>query len=566
MSSLPTSVTPNAAANVSDHSAATGKNGTGSYYGAAAQFYAFSATGGFSMNQGFNQIKFQTENAISTFDLTNAVQVSFDVRAFNRKLGIFKDTDNITLLPAAQNVGEGAGIYYDTVNDQFVNTASGSPVAFDSITLTADQFRTGLTNASQVLSVGYYNTLYSDFISYVKSYFGYAGGFSTLFQNAETFNYNNGLFDGSALINLINASGIPMTDPSAAFIQNVSGSITIPNVTEVLRFAVDSNCFGNRTPAVTSAAGSNTSTDPTDHSNYGVQDGFIAGDLIWVPTGTTVTLGVGIDSEAVSSALNNIGPAATSALISQLNSSVALNYTQSGAPFSSQTSATLTKISRTLTAPLVIRLDNLSNQKIVDLKYNITAIPVPNQTFKSASLSVSNVTGTYAYTNGNYAVSWSNANWDGNDPGYKALNGSTTSYFQSDWRTYNMDGSYMTGQQNDGHGINILPFSKTLATGSTIAGEFIQIAFPYSLQVTRFEILGTGTDTQPKLIYILGSNTGTNDWTVVSTQTCTQTASKLSFSIPNTTYYTYYCLVINSVYGGSDQCVQVVQWNLYGNC
>jgi len=158
-----------------------------------------------------------------------------------------------------------------------------------------------------------------------------------------------------------------MSDPSAAFIQNVSGSITIPNVTEVLRFAVDSNCFNNRTPAVTSAAGSNTSTDPTDRSNYGVQDGFIAGDLIWVPTGTTVTLGVGIDSEAVSSALNNIGPAATSALISQLNSSVALNYTQSGAPFSSQTSATLTKISRTLTAPLVIRLDNLSN----------TAIPVP---------------------------------------------------------------------------------------------------------------------------------------------------------------------------------------------
>ena len=313
------------------------------------------------MNQGFNQIKFQTENAINTFDLTNAVQVSFDVRAFNRKLGIFKGDNNITLLDPSLNFGEGAGVYYDTVNDRFVNTASGSPVAFDSITLTADQFRTGLTNASQVLSVGYYNTLYSDFISYVKSYFGYAGGFSTLFQNAETFNYNNGLFDGSALINLINASGIPMSDPSAAFIQNVSGSITIPNVTEVLRFAVDSNCFNNRTPAVTSAAGSNTSTDPTDHSNYGVQDGFIAGDLIWVPTGTTVTLGVGIDSEAVSSALNNIGPAATSALISQLNSSVALNYTQSGAPFSSQTSATLTKISRTLTAPLVIRLDNLSS-------------------------------------------------------------------------------------------------------------------------------------------------------------------------------------------------------------
>jgi hypothetical protein len=55
-----------------------------------------------------------------------------------------------------------------------------------------------------VLSVGSLGTVYEDFENSVKAYFGYGGGFASLFDGGETFSLDGGtVFDGSALLSLM---------------------------------------------------------------------------------------------------------------------------------------------------------------------------------------------------------------------------------------------------------------------------------------------------------------------------------------------------------------------------
>jgi hypothetical protein len=120
---------------------------------------------------------------------------------------------------------------------------------------------------------------------------------------------------------------------------------------------VDSNVFNNRDPV-----NGYTASDPTNHANYGLGDGFFAGDLILVPAGTTITLNLGIDLEAYNP-INNIGTNNVSAINELSNfTQKYLLPTDAGYPgrYSEATTASLTKITRTLTAPLLIKLDDLS--------------------------------------------------------------------------------------------------------------------------------------------------------------------------------------------------------------
>jgi len=60
----------------------------------AVTVYALAATGGFEMERGFDTIQFREADAIATYDVTDAVQVLFDVATFNAKLGLVKDASN----------------------------------------------------------------------------------------------------------------------------------------------------------------------------------------------------------------------------------------------------------------------------------------------------------------------------------------------------------------------------------------------------------------------------------------------------------------------------------------
>jgi hypothetical protein len=334
------------------------------------------------MDQCFNTIKLTQPNPLLRYDVTKALQVKFDVRTFNAKIGLYKDANNIGITSTT----------FDPVTDNF---------SIDEITISADEFVSGLSK-DQVISVGSYSTMYSDFKQLVNTYFGYAGGFSSLFSQASEFDINNGVFDASALINIIT----PYSRPSGENVKQVTGSITISDINSLLKYAIDRNIFGNRNTQSSVGTSSDISSNYTGNSttqeenyfksNYGMADGFIAGDLIFIPAGTTIKLHLVIDSENFNP-LNNIGPSNVSELIGTMDTNRTFTnkfypdngsgpsteqhdmmiddsnqFDSNGDPiegisvvgtkkiFTERTTATTTNIDRILTAPLLILLDNLS--------------------------------------------------------------------------------------------------------------------------------------------------------------------------------------------------------------
>ena len=235
----------------------------------ATTVYAFGATDGFVMERGFADIELRVADAIQRFDVANAVQITVAASVLNAKLGTFDD-----------------------VSDSFLI----DDVETTSIEFTSDNFRTALASTDDVISVGSLSTLYSDFKTYVGVYFGFNGGFETLFAAATEFTIDeDDLFEADSLVALI--AGTAADDTAHPYTKVMTGSITISNITKLLRYAVDSNCFGNRTPS---------GTDSTDATNFGVNNGFLANDLIWVPTGIEVTLKLAIDAESFIALLQSV--------------------------------------------------------------------------------------------------------------------------------------------------------------------------------------------------------------------------------------------------------------------
>jgi len=374
--------------------------GLSGIYGAATTgpVYCIQAAGGFSTTQQFDTIKRLSETIIGRYDVTGSVEVLMDVRLFNNKISIQKDASNLNLTVATST-------FYSDVSNM-LNT--------DSFTISASEFVYDLSAAggtAAVVSVGLLSTIYSDFSNYVATYFAMPAmpttsggqnqneyGFATLFTGEVGFNPNNGVFDASAFYNLVcgGNGGNPGTnqgvtpwgnDTSGAGISTLSGAITVSNITQLLRNAVDANPFNNRNPST-----GTTASDPYDRSNYGVTDGFLANDLFFIPSnGFQVTLKLAIDQEAYGNPLNNAGSAFLSGDATSNGATATANaYTtttmdvsavydasfagntvtnlggqqQGGSPttttFVSQTSSSTTLIQRVLQAPLLIRLANLT--------------------------------------------------------------------------------------------------------------------------------------------------------------------------------------------------------------
>ena len=259
-----------------------------------SEVYAFEATGGFTMERGFDTIKLAEQTAPVYVDVTDAIQIKMDVITFNNKLDLES---------------------FDEVSDSF---------GVDEISISAAELTAGVTAESQIISVGKYSTLYSDFQTYVANYFDIPGGFSSLFTAASEFAIDtDNEFTAASFIALLTASA---QDPSGRYISDLSGSITISNIAKLLKYSVDGNVFGNRDRATT---------------NWGVENGFVAGDLIWVPSGTTITLKLAIDPEALAP-LNNL--------------SASQSTTIGEGIFTQTTEATTELITRVVTAPLLIKL------------------------------------------------------------------------------------------------------------------------------------------------------------------------------------------------------------------
>jgi hypothetical protein len=264
--------------------------------------YVIPASGGFSTEQTATDVSMIPIDQIANYDVTNSVQVKFSRSTFNAKLGTFDASTN-----SYQN---------------------------DSVTISATDFVNGVVDASYVISVGGLSTIYSDFATYVNDYFLYANGFDTLFTKSSTTSLNNGVFDASAFIVLINGQAVNTSTGES--ITDLSGNVNLTNVNAMLKYIIYKNTFSNR----------NTSVDPDVHFS---QDKFVDGDLIYVPYGITVTLILNI-------APNNIGLTYLgSAKVTELNNT----YASSDPLFTRSTTHSVSQIKQEIKLPLLIRLTNL---------------------------------------------------------------------------------------------------------------------------------------------------------------------------------------------------------------
>jgi hypothetical protein len=318
------------------------------------EVFAFSATGGYAMAAGFATIATLEQTTVSKFDVTNALQVTIAASVLNLKLGITAETNS-----------------YDATTQTFGETATAVAdgtfvVSTASISLSAAEFQTALVAKENIVSVGAYASMYANFKTYVTTYFGIPGGFASLFNQATLFTLTG--TDQENLYDLLKPAApnatveTPTGDEVAVnYVNDLTGSITISDITKLLRYAVDFNAFGNRTPGIPDSAS----------PNIGVGDGFLAGDLIYVAAGTQITLDLDISPELQLDPFNNLN--LTEGSVFGTGGSTVAGLTTAGSDgfaalpsalaatvvagsYSNVSTVTRTNIKRVLNAPLLIRL------------------------------------------------------------------------------------------------------------------------------------------------------------------------------------------------------------------
>jgi len=263
--------------------------------------YVIAGTGGYNSEQGASTVTMIPTNQINQFDVTNSVQVKFSRSTFNAKLGDF-----------------------DLSVNTFVN---------DTISISASEFIAGITDASYVISVGRLKTMYNDFMMYVDEYFSYANGFSTVFNISSTTSLNSGVFNADAFITLIN--GQALNPSTGEYIYDLSGTINISTINNILKYVIYSNTFGNREDG-----------DPDlIFRNYG----FVEGDIIYIPSGITITLTLNINANSIE--LTYLGDAKVDEL--------KLKYDYVDGSFSRNTTTTIDKITQVIRVPLLLKITEL---------------------------------------------------------------------------------------------------------------------------------------------------------------------------------------------------------------
>ena len=215
---------------------------------------------------GFATTRDYTDFPIYQYNVSNTFEVRFDVRKFNSLLGLTKDVSNIHVLSSS----------YDISSDSFTN---------NSITLSFTDFFSQINSNTQI-SVGTLTNISTDFKNYVNTFYN-AINSSTIYSFPSNFNPFNGVFDNStftssitSLLSKINSSGVVSYSIQGVVVSGLDGNITVSNINGLLRYAVQTNAFGNRIP------------DSPTYSSYSVRDGFLADDLIYIPNGLKIILNV----------------------------------------------------------------------------------------------------------------------------------------------------------------------------------------------------------------------------------------------------------------------------------
>lgn len=317
----------------------------GKYTGVA---YVLDSIGGFSIDQSFPQVQLNNGLPISQYNVTDAMQIKYNVRTMNEKIGVIKDQYNNQVLEV---------IYYDASNQTLVDDYGNNK---ESVTVSSTDFLKNLIT-SNIISMGKMSSLYNDFNFTVLQYFGAPAGFSSVFQNVSQFSINQGIFDASAFINLVN--NITFDGITGSVISPLDGYFTVNNLNSHLKFICGSNVFGNRP------------VNGYNGTNYTPFNGFMPGDLIYIPNGISITLSIEIEPEPYSH-ISNVGPLNLKSIDNMVN------YSKPQNNIHKITTSTITDITQTYSVPILIVLENLDTFSFTDYGNNWTnpTVITPGQT------------------------------------------------------------------------------------------------------------------------------------------------------------------------------------------
>ena len=210
-------------------------------------------TGGFGVDINFQEVDFIDDllALVADFDLTNALQIKFDVRVLNEKLGLYKNSTNTSI-----------------TSSTFDETTSRFP-SF-SIEVDYGEFIT-VVSKYEITSLGSFEQIYSDFNYQVKRYFHFPND-AILFDFDSRDDMNNNEFTRDELIRKF----YDITkDENGGVTRSFSGSFMIYDVNLILEKLNEDDPFSNR--AV---------------NNYTIRDGFVAGDKVLILPGMTIDMGV----------------------------------------------------------------------------------------------------------------------------------------------------------------------------------------------------------------------------------------------------------------------------------
>lgn len=210
-------------------------------------------TGGFDVDISFQKVENLSylKASISDYDITNSLHLKFDVRVLNNKLGLYKDSTNTSVI--------------STLYDQALET-----FPYFSIDVSYSEF-VNVISESDIISLGSFEQIYSDFNYQVKRYFHFPND-ALLFDNGSRKIMNKNEFTKAELIRKFYDVTI---DENGNASPSFTGNFNIYDVNTVLKVLVESDPFSNR-----------------GNNNYTMQDGFIAGDKILVLPGVTFDMAV----------------------------------------------------------------------------------------------------------------------------------------------------------------------------------------------------------------------------------------------------------------------------------
>jgi hypothetical protein len=219
--------------------------------------YAIIAEGGFSVESGFVFIDISSDFVATRYDLTQTLQIEIPASLFNIKLDITKNNGELI----------SNGTNFDVSNNNFIS---------ESIIISSTEFLNSFLHFN-IISLGFFDTIYNDFIGKVNRYFGIKGVDDDLvIQNLD--GSDDGFLNKLEFYNTIAKS-------NSANEYSLNGNIIISGINILLRTLTLNNVFNNRLGKT-------------------IRDGFIAGDKILMRGGLHVVLQLNIDTTTYSNQVN----------------------------------------------------------------------------------------------------------------------------------------------------------------------------------------------------------------------------------------------------------------------